>query len=73
MNAYVVVELKTKAMEYQDCEQLIFYTKLVDKYVREKSNNKTLGILIVREYDSFMIKYATGRDVLAATYKLVES
>lgn len=53
LNCYVVVELKTKSVQYKDIEQVVFYTKLVDKYVKENSNNKTIGVIIVREYDTF--------------------
>ncbi len=73
LNCYVVVELKIKSVQYKDIEQVVFYTKLVDKYVKENSNNKTIGVIIVREYDTFMIKYTTSRDIIMTTYKMLKN
>jgi len=73
LNCYVVVELKIKSVQYKDIEQVVFYTKLVNKYVKENSNNKTIGVIIVREYDTFMIKYTTSRDIIMTTYKMLKN
>ena len=69
INCYIVVEVKT--MKISDCNQLMFYTKLIDKYIKEKNNNKTIGLLIAKERNNFVIKYATDNELFTSTYKLV--
>jgi len=69
LNCYIVVEVKT--MKISDCNQLMFYTKLIDKYIKEKNNNKTIGLLIAKERNNFVIKYATDNELFTSTYKLV--
>lgn len=70
LNAYVVVEIKTRNMQIKDCDQVNFYTKLVDNHIKEPTNNKTIGLLIAKEKDSFIIKYATSKNIYLSTYKL---
>ena len=71
LNCYVIVELKTRTMKISDCNQVKFYTNLVDKYVKESHHHKTIGLLIVKEKDKFIIKYATDNNIFASTYELV--
>lgn len=71
LNCYVVVELKTRAMKISDCDQVKFYTNLVDKHIKEARHNKTVGLLIAREKDKFIIKYATDNNIFTSTYELI--
>lgn len=71
INAFVVVELKTRTMKISDCDQVMFYTKLVDKYIKEQTHNKTVGLLIAKEKDKYIIKYATDKGLFAISYKIV--
>ena len=70
LNAYVVIEIKTKKMKVSDVDQLKFYVSLVDKYIKEINHNKTVGLLIVRESDKFVVKYATSEDIFVTKYEL---
>lgn len=72
-NCFVVVEIKLKCATVKDCNQVDFYVKLVDNYVKENYNNKTIGLLVVKEYDEFVVKYATNNNVLMTKYKLKTS
>ena len=70
LNAYVVVEVKLNKGRREDIEQVRFYSEIVDKQIKEKSNNKTIGILIVKEKDKFIIKYATDKEIYLTNYVL---
>jgi len=70
LNAYVVIEVKTKKMKISDVDQLKFYVSLVDKYIKERNHNKTIGLLIVRESDKFVVKYATSEEIFVTKYEL---
>lgn len=69
LDCYVVVEVKTKSMKIKDVDQLCFYTNLVDQHLKE-NHHKTLGILIVKEKDQFVLKYATNKQLFVASFQL---
>ena len=71
LNAYIVVEVKTKESKPQDIGQLEFYVNYIEKNIKESNNNKTIGILIVKKKNKFVIKYTTSTDIYVTTYMLV--
>ena len=71
LNAYIVVEVKTKESKPQDIGQLEFYVNYIEKNIKESNNNKTIGILIVKKKNKFVIKYTTNTDIYVTTYMLV--
>ena len=49
--------------------------KLIDEKLdlelwKEINHNKTIGLLIVKENDKYIIKYTTSNDILVTTYAL---
>jgi len=68
-NCFVVVEIKTNKAKYNDCNQLLFYKELIDRELKEEHHNETIGILISKEYDAFIIKYTTDKNILTVTYE----
>ena len=71
LNSYIVVEVKTRPLKPQDIEQLEFYVAYVDKSLKENNHNKTIGILIVKKNNNFIIEYTTNPDIYVTTYLLV--
>jgi len=69
LNCYIVVEIKTNKAKYNDCNQLLFYKELIDRELKEEHHNETIGILISKEYDAFIIKYTTDKNILTVTYE----
>ena len=57
LNAYVVVEVKTRELKPQDIGQLDFYVNYIESNLKEENNNKTIGILIVKRNNQFVIGY----------------
>ena len=70
LNAYVVVEVKTRKIKHTDIGQLIFYVKFVENNIKDINYNKTIGLLIVKEKDKYIVKYTTSNDILVTTYAL---
>ena len=62
LNCYIVVELKTKEYNPKDIGQLQFYVSYVDKNLKLKNHNKTIGLLIVKKKDKYVIEYVTNED-----------
>ena len=70
INAFVVVEVKTRELQHYDISQLEFYVKFVDKNIKRDNHNKTIGLLIVKKKNKFVIEYTTSDDILVTTYAL---
>ena len=70
LNAYIVVEVKTKESKPQDIGQLEFYVNYVENNIKKNYHNKTIGILIVKKKNKFVIEYTTSNDIYVTTYML---
>lgn len=44
--------------------------KFVDKNIKRDNHNKTIGLLIVKKKNKFVIEYTTSDDILVTTYAL---
>ncbi len=72
LNCYVVVELKLRSLKKEDKAQIEFYTKLVDEQVKESHHNKTIGIIISKESDEFIVNFIKKEDIIPLIYELKE-
>ena len=70
LNAYIVVEVKTRKIKHTDIGQLKFYVNYVEDNIKDINHNKTIGLLIVKENNKYIIKYTTSNDILVTTYAL---
>ena len=71
LNCYVVVELKTREYHPKDIGQLQFYVDYINKNVKLSNHHPTIGLLIVKKKDKYVIEYVTNEDIYVTTYKLV--
>ena len=70
-NCYVVVELKVTELKKEHIGQVQIYMNYIDENIRRITQDKTIGIIIVRENNKYIIKYASDRRILSRTYELV--
>ena len=70
-NSYVVVEIKCRKLKKEDKGQVEFYMNLVDNYVKEPSNNPTIGIIITKDQDKFVANFVRSEKLVPLTYELV--
>lgn len=70
LNCFVVVELKLDEIKHKDIGQTLFYTNLVDGLIKEDFHNKTIGIIVTRKNDKFILKYVSDMNIYLTTYKL---
>ena len=71
-NCFVVVEIKCRKLKKEDKGQVEFYMNLVDNYVKEPSNNPTIGIIITKDQDKFVANFVRSEKVVPLTYELVK-
>ncbi len=58
LRCFVVVELKAGEFEPRDAGQLNFYLSVVDKTLKQKEDNPSIGILLVKTKDNLIAEYA---------------
>lgn len=70
-NTYVVVELKVTEFKVEYISQLQKYMNYIDKNIKEISNNKTIGIIICKKENKFIIEYCSDERIAIREYELV--
>ena len=70
LNCYVVVEIKLRSLKKEDKSQIEFYMRLVDKYLKKAHHNKTIGLIITKESDKFIVNFVKSENIIPLSYKL---
>lgn len=70
-NAYVVVELKVTEFKVEYISQVQKYMNYIDKNVKEAFNNNTIGILICKKENNYVIEYCSDDRIVVRKYVLV--
>ena len=70
LNCYIPVELKLNKTNYKDISQIKLYMNLVDKTLKKKNHNKTIGLIISKENDKFILQYVNDEGIYLITYEI---
>ena len=70
-NAYVVVELKVSEFKVEYISQVQKYMNYIDKNIKEITNNNTIGILICKRENKYVIEYCSDERIVVRKYVLV--
>ena len=70
-NYYVVVELKVTEFKAEYISQVQKYMNYIDKNIKELSNNATMGILICKRENEFVVEYCSDDRIAVREYELV--
>ena len=70
-NAYVVVELKVSEFKVEYISQVQKYMNYIDKNIKEITNNNTIGILICKRENKFVIEYCSDERIVVRKYVLM--
>jgi len=69
-NAFVVVELKVTELKKEHIGQIEIYMNYIDKYVKKISHDKTIGIIITKHGNSFIMEFCSDPRIYNTTYLL---
>lgn len=58
LRSYIVIELKAKEFKPADAGQLNFYLTAIDRQMKHKDDNPSIGILLCRSRDKVLAEYA---------------
>ena len=68
---YVVVELKITELKKEHTGQIMTYMNYIDKNIKTIEENDTVGIIICKQDNSYVIKYCSDDRIIAREYELV--
>lgn len=71
LKCFVLIDLKTTKVTYQDVGQMEMYLKLYDKFKRTEGDNSTIGIILCSETNADVAQYsslATNKQMYEAKY-----
>lgn len=71
LKCFVLIDLKTTKVTYQDVGQMDMYLKMYDKFKQAKGDNPTIGIILCSETNADVAQYsslATNKQMYASKY-----
>ncbi len=72
LNCYIPIEVKNRNITAEDIGQIEFYTHLIDNNVKEKYHNPTIGLILVKKKNQYVLEYATGKNNIFVSSYLLE-
>ena len=70
-NCFAVVELKITELKKEHIGQIEFYMNYIDKNLKSINQNKTIGIIICKKENNYIIEYCSDDRILAREYELI--
>ena len=71
-NCYVIVELKITELKKEHIGQINLYMNYIDKKVKNLNHNNTIGIIICKRDNYFVIEYSSNPNIFRTVYKIKE-
>ena len=70
-NCYVVVELKVTELKKEHVGQIEVYMNYIDDNLRKINMNKTIGIIICKQDNKYVIKYCSDKRIIARKFEII--
>lgn len=70
-NCYVVVELKVSELKKEYIGQIQIYMNYIDSNLRKINQDKTIGIIICKKDNKFVMEYCSDKRILSREYEVV--
>ena len=72
LKCFVIIELKRGEINHKDIGQINAYINYYDKHIKEKDENKTVGILLSSNHNKVIVNYALPKcnDIYLSKYLL---
>ena len=70
-NCFVVIELKVTELKKEHIGQIQIYMNYIDTNLRRLNQDKTIGIIICRQNNKYVIEYCSDKRIISKTYELV--
>ena len=70
-NCYIVIELKVTELKAEYIGQIQKYINYIDKNIKTINQDKTIGIIICKKDNMFLMEYCTDNRIYRTTYELI--
>ena len=70
-NCYIVVELKLTELKKEHIGQIQVYMNYIDNNLRKINQDKTIGIIICKKENKYVIEYCSDEKIIAREYELM--
>ena len=70
-NCYVVVELKVTKLKKEHIGQIEVYMNYIDKNLKKSNQDKTIGIIICKKDNEYIIEYCSDKRIIDRNYELI--
>ena len=67
---YVVIELKVSELRKEHTGHIMTYMNYINKNIKTAEDNATVGIIICKQDNEYVIKYCSDDRIIARTYEL---
>ena len=71
-NCYVVVELKITELKKEHIGQIEVYMNYIDNNLKSINQDKTIGIIICKRENKYIMEYCSDKRILSKEYELVK-
>ena len=70
-NCFVVVELKVTELKKEHIGQIQVYMNYIDQNIKTIYQNKTIGIILVKKNNEFIIEYSSDDRIISRKYEII--
>ena len=70
-NCYVVVELKVTKLKKEHIGQIEVYMNYIDRNLKRENQDKTIGIIICKKDNEYIIEYCSDKRIITREFELV--
>ena len=70
-NCYVVVELKVTRLKKEHIGQIEVYMNYIDRKLKRFNQDRTIGIIICKENNEYIIEYCSDKRIISREFELV--
>ena len=70
-NCFIVVELKVTKLKKEHIGQIEVYMNYIDRNLKRENQDKTIGIIICKKDNEYIIEYCSDKRIIARNYELV--
>ena len=69
-NCYVIIEIKVNIMKAEYIGQVQKYMNYVDKNIKKNFHDKSVGVIICRKEDKYVLEYCSDNRIFTTTYEI---
>ena len=68
---YVVIELKITELKKEHIGQIQTYMNYIDKNIKTIEEDKTIGIIIIKKNEKYIMEYCSDERIISKEYKII--